>query len=175
MNINDILTITLTLFAVVDILGSIPLIIGIRQKTGQINSVKATLVSFFIMMGFLFIGENLLHLIGIMGLILTLALFFASLNLFNSYKENPTPQADTKRIIKTGIYAYCRNPMYLAFIAFHFNMFLIFENVAYFFSAIGFFIWINNYVIPIEESYLQEKFGDEYSRYLQAVKKWMFF
>ena len=64
----------------------------------------------------------LLHLIGIMGLILSLALFFASLNLFNSYKENPTPQADTKRIIKTGIYAYCRNPMYLAFIAFHFNM-----------------------------------------------------
>ncbi|MBF25313.1 MAG: hypothetical protein CMP49_02195 [Flavobacteriales bacterium] len=65
MDINDILTITLTLFAVVDILGSIPLIISIRQKTGHINSVKATLVSFFIMMGFLFIGENLLHLIGI--------------------------------------------------------------------------------------------------------------
>ena len=118
---------------------------------------------------------NLLNLIGVTGLIISLAIFFTSLNLFNSYKENPTPQADTKRIIKTGIYAYCRNPMYLAFIAFHFNMFLIFENVAYFFSAIGFFIWINNYVIPIEESYLQEKFGDEYSRYLQAVKKWMFF
>ena len=65
MNINDILTITLTLFAVVDILGSIPLIISIRQKTGPINSTKATIVSFFIMMGFLFIGENLLHLIGI--------------------------------------------------------------------------------------------------------------
>ena len=65
MYINDILTITLTLFAVVDILGSIPLIISIRQKTGHINSVKATVVSFFIMMGFLFIGENLLYLIGI--------------------------------------------------------------------------------------------------------------
>jgi len=65
MNISDILTITLTLFAVVDILGSIPLIISIRQKTGHINSINATIVSFFIMMGFLFIGENLLHLIGI--------------------------------------------------------------------------------------------------------------
>lgn len=65
MNINDILTITLTLFAVVDILGNIPLIISIRQKTGHINSVKATIVSFFLMMAFLFIGENLLHLIGI--------------------------------------------------------------------------------------------------------------
>ena len=65
ININDILTITLTLFAVVDILGSIPLIISIRQKTGHINSLKATVVSFFLMMGFLFIGENILHLIGI--------------------------------------------------------------------------------------------------------------
>ena len=65
INITNILTITLTLFAVVDILGSIPLIISIRQKTGQINSFKATIVSFFLMMGFLFVGENLLHLIGI--------------------------------------------------------------------------------------------------------------
>ena len=67
---------------------------------------------------------NLLNLIGIMGLILSLALFFSSLNLFNSYKENPTPQSNTKRIIKTGIFAYCRNPMYLAFVSFHFSMFL---------------------------------------------------
>jgi len=118
---------------------------------------------------------NLFNLIGIIGLIISLAIFFTSLNLFNSYKENPIPQANTKRIIKTGIFAYCRNPMYLAFISFHFNMFLTFENVANLLSAIGLFIWINHFVIPIEENYLQEKFGDEYDRYLQAVKKWMFF
>ena len=118
---------------------------------------------------------NLLNLIGIIGLIISLAIFFTSLNLFNSYKENPIPQANTKRIIKTGIFAYCRNPMYLAFISFHFSMFLTFENVANLLSAIGLFIWINQYVIPIEENYLQEKFGDEYERYLQAVNKWMFF
>lgn len=65
MNINDVITITLTLFAVVDILGSLPLIISIRQKNGHINSIQATLVSFCIMMLFLFVGENILHLIGI--------------------------------------------------------------------------------------------------------------
>ena len=117
---------------------------------------------------------NLLNLVGIIGLIISLAIFFTSLNLFNSYKENPIPQANTKRIIKTGIFAYCRNPMYLAFISFQFSMFLTFENVANLLSAIGLFIWINNYVIPLEESYLQEKFGEEYDRYLMAVKKWMF-
>jgi len=118
---------------------------------------------------------NLLNLIGIIVLILSLALFFSSFSMFNSYKENPTPQSNTKRLIKTGIFAYCRNPMYLAFISFHFSMFLTFENVAYFLSAIGLFIWINHHVIPLEENYLKEKFGDEYERYVHAVKKWIFF
>tara|TARA_B110000444_G_C18717366_1_gene536718 strand:- start:119 stop:577 length:459 start_codon:yes stop_codon:yes gene_type:complete len=118
---------------------------------------------------------TLLNLIGIIGLILSLALFFSSLNLFNSYKENPKPQSNTKKIIKTGIFAYSRNPMYLAFILFHFSMFLTFENVAYFLSSIGLFVWINTYVIPVEEDFLKEKFGDDYNRYLDAVKRWLFF
>ena len=118
---------------------------------------------------------TLLNLLGVIGLVLSLALFFSSLNIFNSYKENPTPQTHTKRIIKTGIFAYCRNPMYMAFILFQFSMFLIFENVAYFLSSLGLFFWINSFVIPKEEKYLIETFGDEYDRYLIAVKKWMFF
>ena len=118
---------------------------------------------------------TLLNLLGVIGLVLSLALFFSSLNIFNSYKENPKPQTHTKRIIKTGIFAYCRNPMYMAFILFQFSMFLIFENVAYFLSSLGLFFWINNFVIPKEEKYLIETFGDEYDRYLTAVKKWMFF
>ena len=118
---------------------------------------------------------TLLNLLGVIGLVLSLALFFSSLNIFNSYKENPKPQTHTKRIIKTGIFAYCRNPMYMAFILFQFSMFLIFENVAYFLSSIGLFLWINSSVIPKEEKYLIETFGDEYDRYLTAVKKWMFF
>ena len=118
---------------------------------------------------------TLLNLTGIIGLILSLALFFSSLNLFNSYKENPTPQSDTRKIIKTGIFAYCRNPMYLAFIFFHLSMFFTFENVVYFLSAIGLFVWINTYVIPVEENFLKEKFGDEYDRYLESVKKWLIF
>ena len=74
-----------------------------------------------------------------------------------------------------GIIGYCRNPMYLAFILFHFNMFLTFEYVGYFLSSLGLFFWINSYVIPLEEKYLEEKFKEDYQRYLKAVKKWMFF
>ena len=65
--------------------------------------------------------------------------------------------------------------MYLSFILFHFSMFLAFENVVYFLSAFGLYFWINHYVIPIEQDYLKEAFGDEYERYLMAVKKWFLF
>lgn len=62
---TDLLTITLTLFAVIDILGNIPLMISIKQKAGQINAFKVTWISTLIMLIFLFIGEEILNLIGI--------------------------------------------------------------------------------------------------------------
>jgi multiple antibiotic resistance protein len=51
-------------FAVIDIIGSIP-IIGLRSKFGHIESEKASVTSGIIMIVFLFVGEELLHLIGI--------------------------------------------------------------------------------------------------------------
>jgi multiple antibiotic resistance protein len=67
MNINfkEILTAAMILFAVIDIIGSIPIIVGLRQKVGHIQSEKATLVAMLIMIVFLFVGENILKLIGI--------------------------------------------------------------------------------------------------------------
>ena len=127
---------------------------------------------------FIFPKYNLFYLInifGIMGLIISTIFFISAFNLFSSYNENPRPSTESKKLIKTGIFAYTRNPIYISFVLFHFSMFLTFENVANLLSAIGLFIWTNHYVIPIEERYLQEKFGNEYDRYLLAVKKWMFF
>jgi len=54
-------------------------------------------------------------------------------------------------------------------------MFLTFENVVYFLCSLGLFFWINNYVIPAEEEYLKNKFGDEYQMYSESVKRWLFF
>jgi multiple antibiotic resistance protein len=65
LNIKDIITITMVLFAVIDIPGSIPIIIDLRQKVGHIQSGKATIISGVIMISFLFLGEQILHLVGI--------------------------------------------------------------------------------------------------------------
>ncbi len=62
---KEIITATMILFAVIDILGSIPIILDLRSKVGHIQSEKASLVSAVIMIAFLFLGEALLHLIGI--------------------------------------------------------------------------------------------------------------
>lgn len=62
---KEIATASMVLFAVIDILGSIPVIIGLRNKVGHIQSEKASLVSAVIMIAFLFVGERILTLIGI--------------------------------------------------------------------------------------------------------------
>ena len=62
---KQIATATMVLFAVIDILGSIPIIISLRTKVGHIQSEKASLVAALIMIAFLFVGEEILKLIGI--------------------------------------------------------------------------------------------------------------
>ena len=62
---KEIFSASLVLFAVIDIVGNIPLIISLRGKVGHIQSEKASLVAALIMIGFLFLGEEILKLIGI--------------------------------------------------------------------------------------------------------------
>ena len=64
-DIKEILTASLILFAVINILGSVPLIITLREKVGRIESEKASFIAAVIMIGFLFLGEEILKLIGI--------------------------------------------------------------------------------------------------------------
>ena len=64
-NFKEIVTAFMILFAVIDIIGNIPIIIDLRKKAGQIQSEKAALIALFIMVLFLFLGQSLLSLIGI--------------------------------------------------------------------------------------------------------------
>lgn len=64
-NFKEIVTASMVLFAVIDILGSIPIIISLRSTVGHIQSEKASIVAASIMVAFLFVGERILTLIGI--------------------------------------------------------------------------------------------------------------
>lgn len=98
INWKDIFTISMILFAVIDILGSIPIIVDLRSKMGHIQSEKATIVAAVIMIAFLFVGEEILKLIGIDANSFAVAgsfvLFFLALEMIlgiRLYKEdNPS-------------------------------------------------------------------------------------
>ena len=64
-NFKEIFTAFMVLFAVIDIVGNIPIIIDLRKKVGHIQSEKASLIAGVIMVVFLFLGQSLLELIGI--------------------------------------------------------------------------------------------------------------
>ncbi len=100
--INEILTITMTLFAVIDIFGSIPIVLDLREKFGKIESLKATLISFFIMVLFLLTGERALSFLGIDVASFSIAggliLFFMGLELvlgLTFFKSEPDTEGSS--------------------------------------------------------------------------------
>jgi len=64
-NFTEIISVTLILFSVIDILGSVPVIIKLRKESGHVQSEKATIVAGVIMVVFLYLGEKILQLFGI--------------------------------------------------------------------------------------------------------------
>ena len=97
-NLIDILTRFMVLFAVIDIIGNIPIIIDLRKKAGHIQSEKASLIAGFILVLFLFIGEQLLSIIGIdvhsFAVAGSLIIFFIALEMIlgiKIYKDEKNP------------------------------------------------------------------------------------
>ncbi len=94
VNFSEILSVTMVLFAVIDIIGSIPVVISLRNNVGHIQSEKATLAATVIMILFLFVGEGILKLFGVdvasFAVAGSLVLFFLALEMIlgvRIYKE----------------------------------------------------------------------------------------
>ena len=64
-NFQEFLTLTFTLFAVIDVVGSVPMLISMKQKMGNINAWKVTLISGGLMVLFFFIGKPFLNVLGV--------------------------------------------------------------------------------------------------------------
>lgn len=97
-NFKEFISATMVLFAVIDILGSIPIIVSLRERVGHIQSEKATIVSTLIMVSFLFVGKAILNLLGVdvnsFAIAGAIVIFFLALEMIlgvRIYKEE-TPQ-----------------------------------------------------------------------------------
>lgn len=103
LNFKEIITATMVLFAVIDIIGSIPIIIDLRKKVGHIQSEKASIVAACLMIAFLFIGEEILKLIGIdinsFAVAGAFVLFFLALEMILGIKLYRDEEAATASIV----------------------------------------------------------------------------
>ncbi|MCL9804869.1 MarC family protein [Flavobacterium amniphilum] len=92
---KEVFTVGMVLFAVIDIVGTIPIIVDLRNKIGHIHSERASLVSGLIMITFLFVGEEMLKFIGVdvksFAVAGSIVLFFLSLEMIlgiSIYKDD---------------------------------------------------------------------------------------
>ena len=65
MDYKAILTVSLTIFAIIDIIGSIPILISLKKKLGDISAFKVTSIAGVLMLLFLFLGESILSILGL--------------------------------------------------------------------------------------------------------------
>lgn len=96
-------TATMVLFAVVDIIGSIPLIIELKGNVGRIESEKASIVALFIMILFLFLGESILKIIGIdigsFAIAGSFILFFMAIEMILGIKLYKEERPETASVV----------------------------------------------------------------------------
>ncbi len=96
MTVQDILSVTLILFSVIDIVGNIPIVISLKEQGKKIQSGKATLAAGGLMIAFLFAGESILKLFGVdvasFALAGSVVLFIIGLEMIlgiRLFKDNP--------------------------------------------------------------------------------------
>jgi multiple antibiotic resistance protein len=102
LNFSQIFTATFALFAVIDILGSIPVLISFKNKMGHISASRATAVSGILILLFFFLGENFLHMMGLdissFAIAGSIVLFILGLEMvlgIEFFKGDPNAKAGT--------------------------------------------------------------------------------
>ena len=119
----------------------------------------------------------------------TMALYIASIILFSigsivsilgvwEFRKQKTtvnpmsPQVSSSLVIK-GIYIFTRNPMYLGFLLWLLSFGVFLRNPISLIAIILFVIYMNIFQIIPEENILEEKFGKEYLKYKENVRRWL--
>ncbi len=99
LNLKEIVSVTMILFAIIDILGTIPVVIQMRQRAGRIESEKASIVVLLLMIIFLLVGDKMLDIIGLdvqsFAIAGSLVIFIIAMEMIlgiNLFKADDMPQ-----------------------------------------------------------------------------------
>jgi multiple antibiotic resistance protein len=102
-SIKEIITCFMVLFAVIDIIGSIPIVVSLQQKFGQIEARKASITAGGIMIVFLFVGDKILKFIGVdvnsFAIAGAFVIFIIALEMILGIEINKTSEAKSASIV----------------------------------------------------------------------------
>jgi len=102
-SLKEIVSVTMILFAIIDILGAIPVVIELRTKAGHIQSEKASIAVLVLMIGFLYAGNALLKLIGLdlssFAIAGSLVIFFIAMEMILGIKLFKEEMPETVSIV----------------------------------------------------------------------------
>ena len=113
IDFKEVFTASMILFAVINIIGSTPVVVSIKEKVGKIESEKATLVAMIIMIGFLFVGEEILNLVGIdinsFAVAGAIVIFFIALEMVLGVTMFQGEEPETASIVPIAFPTHCRS------------------------------------------------------------------
>ena len=105
--------------------------------------------------------------------VLGLIIFVLSVKTFKENEQSPSVHASQPKVLRTGIYGYSRNPIYVAASLWLVSVSLYFDNVWMLIMLAPLLIFMTSQVIKKEEAYLEGKFGDDYRDYKKKVRRWI--
>jgi protein-S-isoprenylcysteine O-methyltransferase Ste14 len=111
--------------------------------------------------------------IGIPLAAVALVLFALSLREFRKYDTPVRGTEPVITIVASGPYRFSRNPIYLSFVLLQLGIALTANSAWILLMVVPTFLYLSFGVIAREESYLTRKFGDEYRRYRESVRRWL--
>lgn len=117
-------------------------------------------------------GSVILSYLGGALVLLSLVCVFYLNRVFNRLKTHIEPWKPTSAIITTGVYAYSRNPIYVAFSVFTIGVGLMINSLWVLMSFLPASMVVYVVAIKKEEAYLEQKFGEEYLNYKNKVRRW---
>jgi len=118
---------------------------------------------------------NGINIFALIFLIIAAIIIILSMYKFKKIKTTISPLRPNKTssLVKSGIYEYTRNPMYLGLLLMLFSIALFLKNFISFLIIPLFIIFINKNQILPEEQILENIFGEEYRNYIKKVKRWI--
>ena len=114
-----------------------------------------------------------LKYMGVVIVILGICIVILVKRTFKRAETNIEPWKPTSKIISTGIFAYSRNPVYMAFCLASIGVGIFLNSLWILISFIPSAFLVYTIAIKKEELYLEEKFGEEYMHYKNQVRRWL--